>query len=1145
MASTDDVSRKREKLERCPPGHDGRYVALYNLACALYKRFKKERKIDDLNEATTLNRDALELRSIEDEESDRSGSLQNLALCLYCRYHELGAVDDLEEAIRLGRKALALCPPGHPARDMCLHNLATVRKQTEICDLEEKIQLYREALELRPLGHPFRYLTLYELIRCLSHRYEKQGSLKDLEEVVTLRRAELDLRPRGHPHHDIYLHSLACDLRRRFAKTAAISDLEESIDLHRAVLELRRLGHVDRSSTLHELTLCLSYRHDKYGVADDLEEAITLGREALQLCPSGHPDRGEFLHNLACSLRKRSVKQAATHDLEEAIELHRVVSELRPSGHPQQASTLHELALCLSNRYDKLGVIDNLEEAITVGRAALELCPLGHPDHGMSLQCLARDLRKRFAKNATTRDLEESIELLRPALELRPMGHPDRSSSLHELARCLSHRHDKHGVTDGLKEAILLGREALELCPPGHPDRGVILHSLACDLWKKFQYLHQAAAVVRPTSRAGLAAALFEFSQHLWDQFQRDVIMTDLDNAICLATYALELRLPPEDVSVAAWVERVAKGSNSDEPGRAVDNLRALANYHRARFRAQHAIIDLNEAITFYRHTLRFRPVGHPNRASSLHDLAQCLADRFREQPAAADVNLAIVLEQEALHLFVRGVPGYHVSRRCLAAYLQMEFNSRVAMKSSGGSNVTPLDVKRVIRNVAFETLKTMPPRLLYTPTGFLYNRDEQITHFMDSQQCEQLESLCATCDRHQQMELIHADISRHFQYVTLSHRWGEDEPSLCDIEDCSLYGPFIDGGFGKLQAFCRVALEWDYLWAWSDTSAESALTIVHLSDVPDTASFGSSEWFGRGSLLFYTENWSLYKNPASSNHKMDVAVLAELERETGIDRRFFTSFSPGWASLRRTTRPEDIAYSLFGIFNVHLPNALGRLLAEIVSQSGDISVLDWVGKPSPFHSCFPAHITSYQMLRLPTSQHNAEEQSSAINQQPTLFKVLRKLRGSLATSHVLHFLGRSLTSSSIVHRVSPVRLRTPVSYASSEVVPLARFFNRLLTLPWADPSTPSYMYNIVASGLMPLEIALPTKLEDVTRPQAVLHLLLGPSVELDAVTEQQLLSALWTPFNALLIASSTLITVQPIDRASVLNSKIRVFNVV
>ncbi|KAI6108193.1 hypothetical protein F5141DRAFT_979818, partial [Pisolithus sp. B1] len=222
-------------------------------------------------------------------------------------------------------------------------------------------------------------------------------------------------------------------------------------------------------------------------------------------------------------------------------------------------------------------------------------------------------------------------------------------------------------------------------------------------------------------------------------------------------------------------------------------------------------------------------------------------------------------------------------------------------------------------------------------------------------------------------------------QYVTLSHRWGTGEPSLRDIVGQKIYSMSAIGGLGKLQGFCAVACEWDYLWAWSDTccidkysSAEvqetigsmfawyrqSALTIVYLSDVPDTGSLGSSEWLTRGwtlqellaprTVLFYTQNWTLYKNLTSSNHKMDVAVLEELERETRIEPRFLTDFSPGIddarsrLQLRRTTRPEDIIYSLFGIFNVHLPvlygesaeHALGRLLTEIVSQSGDISVL-------------------------------------------------------------------------------------------------------------------------------------------------------------------------------------------------------------
>ncbi|KAI6023734.1 hypothetical protein BKA83DRAFT_4052912, partial [Pisolithus microcarpus] len=260
----------------------------------------------------------------------------------------------------------------------------------------------------------------------------------------------------------------------------------------------------------------------------------------------------------------------------------------------------------------------------------------------------------------------------------------------------------------------------------------------------------------------------------------------------------------------------------------------------------------------------------------------------------------------------------------------------------------------------------------------------------MGSSQHGQLLSACRTCAPDQQTKLIHTTVSGYFQFVTFSHRWGIDEPLLRNVEGHSIYDMSTDGGFGKLQAFCLRACEQNYLWAWSDTccidkdsSAElqeaigsmfawyrrSALTIVHLSDIPNTGSFGTSEWFRRGwtlqellapqTILFYTQNWSLYKNLAGSNHKTDVDVMEELEKATGVESRFLTNFSPGmddarsrlqWASSRCTTRPEDIAYSLFGIFDLHLPvlygesaeKALGRLLAEIISQSGDISVLEW-----------------------------------------------------------------------------------------------------------------------------------------------------------------------------------------------------------
>ncbi|KAG1725626.1 uncharacterized protein EDB91DRAFT_1032563, partial [Suillus paluster] len=152
-----------------------------------------------------------------------------------------------------------------------------------------------------------------------------------------------------------------------------------------------------------------------------------------------------------------------------------------------------------------------------------------------------------------------------------------------------------------------------------------------------------------------------------------------------------------------------------------------------------------------------------------------------------------------------------------------------------------------------------------------------------------------------------------------------------------------------------------------------SALTIVYLSDVPHSSTSGvltNSVWDTRGwtvqeflapdTVLFYRVDWTLYLDDHSSNHKISVAIMQELRDSTGIDAAGACCLpwemrgareKLQWASDRVTTLPEDIAYSLFGIFSTHLPliygekkqNVLGRLLQEIVTQSGDITALDWV----------------------------------------------------------------------------------------------------------------------------------------------------------------------------------------------------------
>ncbi|KAG0708169.1 hypothetical protein DFH29DRAFT_1075813 [Suillus ampliporus] len=283
-------------------------------------------------------------------------------------------------------------------------------------------------------------------------------------------------------------------------------------------------------------------------------------------------------------------------------------------------------------------------------------------------------------------------------------------------------------------------------------------------------------------------------------------------------------------------------------------------------------------------------------------------------------------------------------------------------------------EAEGVIRKVIDVELNTAPLRLLNTATGLLCEREAQISAFKRSTEYNEL--LLALTMKHADIRMEHITevVATYFRCAMLSHRWEGTEPLLHDIRDKVVYELEAAGGLVKLQSFCKLA----------------PLTAVYLSDVPPSSEPGAlakSAWNTRGwtvpeflapkVIRFYQQDWSLYLDDESPNHKESVKIMDELEDATGIDARALAAFQPGmrdareklqWASTRVTTVPEDIAYPLFGIFGVQLPilygenkqRALGRLLQEIVAQSGDITALDWVGPPSTFNSCLPADISSY-----------------------------------------------------------------------------------------------------------------------------------------------------------------------------------------
>lgn len=246
-------------------------------------------------------------------------------------------------------------------------------------------------------------------------------------------------------------------------------------------------------------------------------------------------------------------------------------------------------------------------------------------------------------------------------------------------------------------------------------------------------------------------------------------------------------------------------------------------------------------------------------------------------------------------------------------------------------------------------------------------------------------------------------------EYGILSHTWAEQEVSFDDWQ--RLDTAASKKGYAKILGACKFVSQIDGLqYLWVDTacidkrsSADlseainsmfrwyggSQVCLVHLADVDAPAQrvaagprdvmtgsvepailcdelrqqFRESRWFTRGwtlqellaprHLLFLSRDWNLLGNLPW--------LVDDVDKATGIPTRFLLkelklhtasiAQRMAWAAGRKTTRVEDMAYCLMGLFNINMPllygegsRAFRRLQAEIIKDSYDHSIFAWQG---------------------------------------------------------------------------------------------------------------------------------------------------------------------------------------------------------
>lgn len=162
-------------------------------------------------------------------------------------------------------------------------------------------------------------------------------------------------------------------------------------------------------------------------------------------------------------------------------------------------------------------------------------------------------------------------------------------------------------------------------------------------------------------------------------------------------------------------------------------------------------------------------------------------------------------------------------------------------------------------------------------------------------------------------------------------------------------------------------------------------------------AELRGSKWFTRGwtlqeliaprVLLMLNVDWVDigYKRDLCYILHCIIGIDEAMLRGTAKLESFSIAKRMSWAADRQTTWPEDIAYSLMGIFNVNLPLIYGegdkaflRLQEEIIRNSDDHSIFAWerdtvsINNPSgilshaPADFKFSANIVPVKMSGLP-----------------------------------------------------------------------------------------------------------------------------------------------------------------------------------
>ncbi|KAK4041429.1 heterokaryon incompatibility protein-domain-containing protein [Parachaetomium inaequale] len=217
--------------------------------------------------------------------------------------------------------------------------------------------------------------------------------------------------------------------------------------------------------------------------------------------------------------------------------------------------------------------------------------------------------------------------------------------------------------------------------------------------------------------------------------------------------------------------------------------------------------------------------------------------------------------------------------------------------------------------------------------------------------------------------------------YAILSHTWAEEEVTFEDFQSLPKDTLTAKKGYTKIDYCCLQAAADGYDWAWVDTCCidkrssaelseainsmfrwykESAVCYAYFADVQAHTDpvllhteLAGARWFTRGwtlqellaprDMVLYAHDWKRIGTRLEMSDSLSQITRIEVKYLCGSLPLDTASVSKrmSWAARRNTSRTEDLAYCLLGLFDVNMAllygegkKAFGRLQKKIIKAN-------------------------------------------------------------------------------------------------------------------------------------------------------------------------------------------------------------------